>query len=258
MANTLTGNSPQREQRMQALLLGRIALKYERRIAREIARAMNEAANNLDDPTQQPAALAKHKAKMGRILNALWFESGEGMGNHIGSHEKCAVAYETKNNGDDIPSTLIANSVMRSWVGQYGAAKIVEITHTTQNDVNSIITNGISEGLSEREVAKSIRGLSAFRGSSRAGTIARTETHSAANVAAQGVAKASGVQMRREWVAANNERTRKDHKDADGQIVGMNEPFKVGGYELMYPSDYAANAPARLTINCRCAVAFIL
>jgi uncharacterized protein with gpF-like domain len=257
LANTLTGNNPQREQRIQALLLDRISLKYQRRIAREISRAMNELANNLSDPTRRPEIIAKHTAKMGRILNSLWFESGEDMANHIGSHEKAIAGYQTKAVGD-IPSTEIANATMRAWVYQYGVAKVTGITRTTQDDVSKIITNSINEGLSERQTAKAIRGISAFKGSNRAGTIARTETHSAANVAAQATAKAAGVQMKREWVSAKNERTRKSHKDADGQVVGMNEPFKVGGYDLMFPSDYASNAPARLTINCRCAVAYIL
>ena len=257
MAKTLTGNNPQREQRIQALMLDRISLKYQRRIAREISRAMNELANNLSDPTRRPEIMAKHTAKIGRILNSLWLEAGEDMANHIGSHEKAIAGYQTKEVGD-IPSTEIANATMRAWVYQYGAAKIVGITRTTQDDVNGIIASGVAEGLSERQTAKAIRGLSAFRGSSRSGTIARTETHSAANVAAQATAKAAGVQMRREWVAAKNERTRRAHKDADGQVVGMDEPFRVGGYDLMFPSDYASNAPARLTINCRCAVAYIL
>lgn len=258
MAKTLTGNNPQREQRVQQIMLERIALKYQRRISREIARAMNESANNLSDTTKQPAILAKHKAKLGRILNSLWFESGEDMANHIGSYEKSIVGYQTKNDGQDIPSTLIANITMNSWVGQYGTSKIVGLARTTQDDVSAIIKRGIDDGLSERETAKAIKALSFTRAAGRAGTIARTETHSAANVAAQATAKAAGVKMRREWVAAKNERTRKAHRDADGQIVGMNEPFKVGGYDLMYPSDYSSNAPARLTINCRCAVAYIL
>lgn len=258
MANTLTGNNPRREQRIQALMLDRIALKYQRRIAREIARAMNESANNLDDPTRMPAIMAKHKAKMGRILNSLWFESGIDMANHIGGQEKAIAGYQTKNDEQDIPSTLIANVTMQSWVSQYGAAKVVGITRTTQDDINTIINDSIDNGLSERDTAKAIKGLSFTRAAGRAGTIARTETHSAANVSAHATAKAAGVQMRREWVAAKNERTRKSHRDADGQIVGMNEPFKLEGYELMYPSDYSSNAPARLTINCRCAVAYIL
>ena len=252
LPKTLTGNSPQREQRVQMLLLDRISIKYQRRIAREITRAMNDMASG---PTTKKQA--KHESKMRRILNALWLDSGEAMGKHIGNHEKCIGWYETKKTGG-ISNTLLANTVMRSWIGVYGSEKIVGITDTTRDQVSNIISKGVDEGLSATEVSKLIRSISAFRGSSRAATITRTETHSAANVAAQATAKAAGVKMRRRWSSAKNERTRKAHRDADGQIVGMDEPFRVGGYDLMYPSDYASKAPASLTINCRCAVAYIL
>lgn len=258
MSKTLTGNNPQRELRVQTVILDRIILKYERRIAREIARAMNEAARNLSDQTRMPEIMAKHKARMTRILNALWLESGVDMANHIGAQEKAIAGYQTKSNGQDIPSTLIANSTMQKWIYQYGAAKIVGITRTTQDDVNSIIADSIENGLSERQTSSAIRGLSAFTGSKRAGTIARTETHSAANTAGHATAKAAGLKMRREWVSAKGERTRRSHRNADGDVVGMDEPFKIDGYDLMYPTDSSMGAPARLTINCRCAVAYIL
>lgn len=258
MPRTLTGNNPQREQRVQMLLLDWVMAKYERRIAREIARAMDQYANALGDSTKRPAILAKHKARMKALLDRLWMESGVDMANHIGKQEKAIQGWQKKQEEGDIPSTLIANNVMQSWIARYGGAKIVGIARTTQDDVTSIINDSIEQGLSERQTAKAIKSLSAFKGSSRAGTIARTETHSAANVSAHATAKAAGVTMRREWVASKSERTRKAHRDADGQIVGMDEPFKIEGYELMYPSDYGSGAPARLTINCRCAVAYIL
>ena len=99
---------------------------------------MNEVANNLSDPTRRPGIMAKHKAKMGRILNSLWFESGEDMANHIGSHEKAIAGYQTKAVGD-IPSTVIANATMTAWVNQYGRSKIVGLVRTTEGDINKII-----------------------------------------------------------------------------------------------------------------------
>ena len=61
--------------------------------------------------------------------------------------------------------------------------------------------------------------------------------------------------MKREWVAAQGERTREDHSAANGQIVSMNQPFIVGGEELMYPGD--PNGSAENVINCRCIVAYV-
>jgi len=60
--------------------------------------------------------------------------------------------------------------------------------------------------------------------------------------------------MQRVWVASNGERTRDTHRAADGQMVGMNDTFTVGGSELRYPGD--PNGPAAEVINCRCAVVF--
>jgi uncharacterized protein with gpF-like domain len=87
----------------------------------------------------------------------------------------------------------------------------------------------------------------------RAALIARTETHGAANFGAQEAAKETGLQLRKEWVSASDERTRDSHRRADGQVVGMDEPFRIGGARLMYPGD--PDGPADETINCRCAVA---
>ena len=65
--------------------------------------------------------------------------------------------------------------------------------------------------------------------------------------------------MKREWVSAQDDRTRDtseaDHVDADGQTVGMKEPFTVSGEKLMFPGDPSGSAAN--VINCRCAVVFI-
>lgn len=54
----------------------------------------------------------------------------------------------------------------------------------------------------------------------------------------------------KEWHAVHDSRTRFDHVKADGQRVGVNEPFDIGGYKAQYPHD--PNLPARESVNCRC------
>ena len=56
--------------------------------------------------------------------------------------------------------------------------------------------------------------------------------------------------MKREWLATLDNRTRHAHAVLDGQRVGVNEPFKVDGYEIMFPGD--PTAKAYLVYNCRC------
>lgn len=59
-----------------------------------------------------------------------------------------------------------------------------------------------------------------------------------------------GCQVTKIWVATNDERTRPEHAEADGQEVPYNEPFEVGGEELMHPADQSGSAWN--IYNCRC------
>ena len=254
---TLTRNSSRREQRLQEILLDRLVAKYERRISREIARAMNAAATQYARGYTMAAdiILLDHKEKLGKILKALWLESGDVFSEHLVGAIKSNRRMELKQEG--IPPTEIANAVMIQWIRSIGLEKLIQITTTTQNDIRNAIAQGISEGLGEKPISKLIRAVAPSISASRAQTITRTETHNAANESAQATAEATGIDMRRQWVASQDERTRTTHATANGQIVGMQEPFIVGGIELRFPGDSTANAPQE-TINCRCAVIFVV
>lgn len=241
---TVTGNNPQREQRVQSLMLDRLVLKYERRISREIVRAMREGGRNQNDTGKM---MYKHRENITRLLVPLWNQSALAMSEHIVGPKKAL---------SDVSPTIIQDTVVRNWINTYGAQLITRITRTTQDDVKRVISDGIRDGLTEREITASVNAVASSVGSRRAQTIARTETHAAANVSGHATAKAAGVRLMREWVSASGDRTRATHRDADGQRVGMNELFTVGDVKLMYPSDTAANAPHE-TINCRCAVAYV-
>lgn len=61
--------------------------------------------------------------------------------------------------------------------------------------------------------------------------------------------------MQREWIAAEDLRTRAGHNTADGQLRGMDEPFDVGGVKLMAPGDPAG--PVEETARCRCVLGYV-
>ena len=52
------------------------------------------------------------------------------------------------------------------------------------------------------------------------------------------------------WNTMEDDRVRPAHEDADGQEVGLNEPFEVGGETLLCPGD--PNGSDENTIGCRC------
>jgi hypothetical protein len=93
----------------------------------------------------------------------------------------------------------------------------------------------------------------------RADMIARTETlnamraasHDAIDQAAE-VAGLPDDAIERVWSDTGDGRTRPDHAAANGQTVGKNEPFIVGGEALMYPGDASLGASGAQTIACRC------
>jgi len=106
-----------------------------------------------------------------------------------------------------------------------------------------------------RMIAKKIGGNGA---KSRAMTIARTETHKAANVSqftrAEMAATDSGLDVQIEWISTNDGRVRDSHRSTNGQIVAIGEKFNVGGTKMKYPSDPSGGAAN--VINCRCVLGY--
>jgi len=241
-----TNKAKRREQRLQSLLLDRLTFKYQRLVAKEIARTMVQT--DLSDPLAIEQAEFAHKERIDKLLNKLWFESGDQMIEHtFGQKQKALLG--------SFEPTIGTNAIMRDFVRGFGLKKIAQISSTTIKQLRNVINQSIDEGLSERETGKLIRERAPIIAASRAQTIARTETHAAANYAVQESFISTGIQARREWIAAIDERTRDDHVEANGQIVGLNEPFIVGDDELMYPGDPSGNAEQ--VVNCRCAVVFV-
>ena len=116
------------------------------------------------------------------------------------------------------------------------------------------LSKSIIQGESVPDIAKRFMKI-AETNRSRALINARTAVNSAQNAGrynSQQRAAAMGIDFVREWRATFDKRTRPSHRHADGQRVGVNEPFIVEGYEMMYPGDMSA--PAHLVYGCRCTV----
>ena len=242
-----TSKEKRREQRLQSLLLDRLTFKYQRLISKEIGRTM--LAANISDPLAIEQAEQQHSARLERLLNRLWLESGDQMVEHtFGQSKKSALLASFE-------PTVGINAIIRDYFRIFGAVKIAQISSTTIKQVKGLLSQTVDQGLSERDASRFIRERIPSLSASRAQTIARTETHAAANYAVMESFQSTGIEARREWVSATDERTRDDHIEANGQIVGLNEPFEIGADQLMYPGD-PAGSPENV-INCRCAVVFV-
>jgi Phage Mu protein F like protein len=56
--------------------------------------------------------------------------------------------------------------------------------------------------------------------------------------------------LQKEWCALLDDHTRPTHAEANGQVVGVDEDFDLGGYAASYPSD--PRLPPEESIGCRC------
>lgn len=243
----VTSRVKRREQRLQSAILDRLTFKYQRLVSREIGRTMVQT--DLSDPMAIEQAEQAHNERLERLLNRLWLDSADKMTEHVfGESQKSSLLARFE-------PTIGINAIIRDYVRIYGAVKVSQISRTTIRQLQAIISDATDQGLSERETARLIRERAPSLSASRAQTIARTETHAAANYAVMQAFESTGIEARREWVAATDERTREDHLEANGQIVGLREPFTVGNSQLMYPGDPAGD-PENV-INCRCAVVFV-
>jgi hypothetical protein len=142
------------------------------------------------------------------------------------------------------------------------------VTQTTIDQLNEIISRGMDQNLSVAEISKNIRDY--FQGEeaitrARAETIARTETltmiSEGQNLKVKEFKKEypkESKNLMKVWITAQDERVRgkpdgiyknseANHFDLDGEVVKETKPFSNG---LMYPRQ--KGAPPEEVINCRC------
>lgn len=133
--------------------------------------------------------------------------------------------------------------------------RLVGIGDALWFNVRTAIAEGLAAGEELPKIADRVRDAAGVT-EPRARVIARTESHGARNtvnaatVRRAATAFSQPAAFTRRWQAANDERTRETHRDADGQVVALNEPFTVGRASLDFPGD--PSGPPEETINCRC------
>ena len=90
----------------------------------------------------------------------------------------------------------------------------------------------------------------------RATMLACNEANYIGNTTDYNIAKHQGYRHK-QWLTMRDEKVRISHALVDGQTVGIDEYFKVGGYEMLYPMDTSKGAPLSETQNCRCVTVYL-
>lgn len=156
------------------------------------------------------------------------------------------------------------------WFQDYALEFATPINETTSSQIHGILAQAQAEGWTSQTTQRRLgqvfdtwmtgtvdpdmlSWLKERTPEHRVEMIARTETTRLANAGSQALFKNWEVE-KKEWRTSIDGRERESHGYANGQIVEMDEPFIVGGYEMMYPGDTSQGADASEVINCRCTV----
>lgn len=136
---------------------------------------------------------------------------------------------------------------------------VIRVTETFKEYLLARYEQGIKEGLSEEDLIKLIREELPGLMYSQAQRIARTEVNRSTNAARKVVAQSFDFEMQKEWVSAQDMRTRgtspkdkADHLHMNGQTVNLEDAFvdPRNGHSLDFPS--APGGKPEDTVNCRC------
>ncbi len=116
--------------------------------------------------------------------------------------------------------------------------------------VKRSMDEGFEGGETHAQLAQRIREEFGEIEEGRAETIAQTETSAAYGFSRHEGMKSVGIQYKK-WLTSGLDNVRNTHKEANGQVVPIDEPFRVGVADLMYPGDENSDDPGEV-INCHC------
>lgn len=250
--NLRTEDARQREVLTQNRMQDALGRRLYRETRINLNRTGKDAAAAFREAGEAGVAivLERHASSMKRILHGSWADTMDAFGLRLMQGGKSAHRF-----GTETKSPVVFEEFVRGWIETIGLRKVVQITGTTRSLIASVIEANVAAGIDviARSIVDETTGSIARY---RASVIARTETHGAANAAAQGAVDAMGLtHARKEWITAGDDRARDTHVEADGQTVPKHERFHVGGAHLMHPGD--PTGPAKEIIHCRCAMGFI-
>lgn len=124
--------------------------------------------------------------------------------------------------------------------------------------MSSAITQGIVQGETISEIAGRVArttGESSYKSAMRNARTAYTGAQNAGRIEGLHQAQRLGIKVKKKWLAILDSRTRDTHRDLDGQIQEVDDPFKSDLGDIMFPGDPTAK-PA-LTYNCRCTLTYV-
>ena len=169
---------------------------------------------------------------------AYTIEHGFGVNFGFNLYDESTVANLIKKEPDILPKWKIDEKKNYIW---------------NKKKLNNAVTQGIIQGEKLDEIAKRVStGLSGSNQNlmKTFATTAMTGAQNSGRNISYKNAQKLGINLKKEWLATLDLRTRTSHRELDGQKADIDEPFKVDGEEIRFPGD--PTAKAYLIYNCRC------
>jgi len=127
-----------------------------------------------------------------------------------------------------------------------------------QHNIANAVTQGIIQGESIPQIAARIARQTARENDeamTRYARTAMTGAQSAGRWETMHEAQQMGINVKKQWMAHLDNRTRDSHRNLDQQIAEVDEPFQSDFGEIMFPGDFHAH-PADV-YNCRCRLKYV-
>ena len=171
-----------------------------------------------------------------------------------------AIRYEAEHVGLSLYMPAISRQSIELLTGYVPGEKISGVAGSLQQKLSGMIQQALLGGTSpwdlQKQIGATLTDAGPFKSTlHRAEVIWRTESLRFFNALAQERYKKLEDllpdEFEKVWShSGNTRRPRPHHVALNGQAIGVNERFLVGGYEALYPHDPIL--PAKETVNCGC------
>ena len=161
-------------------------------------------------------------------------EHGAGVNTSFTLYDKDTVMELVANEPDLLPQAAFDKAKDTAWNSRH---------------VTSAVTQAVLQGQTAPQLAASIAGIAAMdqRAAMKAARTAMTSAHSLGKLKGYERAAGMGIDVKKQWLAALDSRTRGSHRHLDGEVVELDAEFSNG---LKYPGD--PDGPGSEIYNCRC------
>jgi HK97 family phage portal protein len=126
---------------------------------------------------------------------------------------------------------------------------------TVRNQINTTLTAGIEAGETHLELAARVKAVFNTMTDGEAKRVAMTEVNIAYETARDQASRDAGIEYKA-WLSSHGPHVREAHAAAEEDYIDnpilIDEPFEVGGEQLMYPGDDSLGASLDNIINCQC------